>query len=1021
MSLAPLLLAAAVAAADTPQGPRLGASLTSAAVSPALGAVAEGAAVDVRLPVDWAAIETEAGVFDWSSLEEAVGTVKARGGHVTLVLGQDHPLHPRGDTGAQAPDPDWLLAWTTFARKAATAFPGAVSVLELGARPDRAFVPEAYAFALKTASLAARAEAKGAGTEIRIAQGAIGAESLPWQEKLWAADTAPYVDELPLELGPDADVTRTVRAALDATVLHPPAAKLTAVPLAGGGPFDALAAAVRALASGADASFPELPVEGPARDAAIRSTAGLASRLRDGYAPAPLGKLELKSPEGAPAEGASILGRFLRGKDFATLVVYKAPPSGAGETQARLMLDTADVKAPAVIDPAANASYPTGPAAVPGDNRRALRLLLSDAPLAVEWQRVSENVAGLETAPEDVEVQTSRGLTAEEIIARHQEVQKIQDDRLLRWTAHARADLHVKLAQGGSSLDIGIESNYFGRRGEDVEWEQVRYYVNGNLVTWKRIPEIPLLQPEKVVTLPLDLTFDKTYTYRLVGEDDVLGRRAYVLAFEPAASAAAKTLYRGRVFIDRETFVKLRVSAVQTRLEPPVISNDETSTYAPVLGPDGFTYWVPGHVDGQQLWTAAGRNFIIRRETAFSGYEINPTQESFDQALKAAYASKNQMLRDTEHGLRYLAPDEGGGRHVKEEQDTSQLFAAAGVLKDNALDSITPLAGVNWFDYNLFKRDIQFNVFFAGVYAYVNLTDPAIAGSRVDLGVEASLVALKLDDRLYVAGEEDETQRVRRRSQYLTGRVGHPIGSFGKVSLIGDVAWNRYDDSSEANDAIAAQNAANGTALAFALPSNHQVLAGTLQLEFNRRGYSVTANGAVAHRSSWEPWGLFDTVTGAFQGDAFDPDQQDYSTWSLTAFKEWYLPKFQKVKLELDYLGGSNLDRFSEYQFSSFIGGPSLPGFSGSGVRFDEGVVGRAGWAFNLANAIRFDVEVGQAHVRDRFGGQPFEDHTGVGLSFNVIGPWTTIWQGSYGRAIVSDIPALEGQQEFRVLVLKLF
>jgi len=251
--------------------------------------------------------------------------------------------------------------------------------------------------------------------------------------------------------------------------------------------------------------------------------------------------------------------------------------------------------------------------------------------------------------------------------------------------------------------------------------------------------------------------------------------------------------------------------------------------------------------------------------------------------------------------------------------------------------------------------------------------------------------------------------------------VGHPIGSFGKVSLIGDVAWNRYDDSEDANQALAADNAANGTSLAFRLPSNHQVLAGTLQLEFNRRGYSMTANGALAHRSSWEPWGLFDTTTGAFVDDAFDPGQKDYATWSLTGFKEWYLPKFQKVKLELTYLSGSNLDRYSEYQFSSFIGGPSLPGFSGSGVRFDEGAIGRAGWAFNLANAIRFDVEVGQAHVRDRFGGQPFQDHTGVGLSFNVVGPWTTIWQGSYGRAIVSDIPALEGQQEFRVLVLKLF
>jgi hypothetical protein len=429
---------------------------------------------------------------------------------------------------------------------------------------------------------------------------------------------------------------------------------------------------------------------------------------------------------------------------------------------------------------------------------------------------------------------------------------------------------------------------------------------------------------------------------------------------------------------------------------------------------------MPARVDGQQLWTAAGRNFIIRRETRFSDFRINPTEEEFARTLEEAYGSSHRMLRDTDHGLRYLEKDEAGGRQVKEDQDTSQLFAAAGALKDNSLDSVIPLAGVNWFDYDLFHRDIQINVFFAGVYAYVNLTDPSIAGSRVDLGVEASLRALKLDDKLYLGGAEDEAQRVRRWNQYLTGRVGYPLGSFGKVSLIADVAWNRYDDSEEANDALAAQNAANGTSLGFALPVNHQVLAGTLQLEFNRRGYSVTAAGSLAHRSAWRPWGLYDTTTGVFVVDALDPDQQEFATWSLIAFKEWYLPKFQKIKVELDYLGGSQLDRFSQYQFSSFLG-PSLPGFSGSGVRFDEGGIGRLGWAFNVANVIRFDVEAGHARVRDTFGGQPSQDHTGLGLSFNVVGPWTTIWQGSYGRAILSDIPALEGQQEFRVLVLKLF
>ena len=1012
--LAPLLLAAALSTgAEPPEGPGLGADLPAASV-PATGPLR------VRLQADWSSIEREDGTWDWSALSGAVEAARAGGGRVTLVVGFDHPRHPRGDSGAAAPDAAWLVAWTAFSRRAVAAFPGAIATLELGRRPDVAFAPEAYAFALKTASLAARSEATSAGTTLEIAQGVVGAGAIEWQRKLWALDAAPYVDVLPIEVAPDDDVEGVVRTFLDESALHPPAAALQVQAVGGAGPFDAESRAVRGLAAGSATAFAAVPEDEAARDAVVRSLQGLAARLRDGYQPAPTGGLALAAPEGGSFEGAAVLGRFLRSKDFTTLVVYRAPPRTEGEPQARLLLDTVDVRAPVVVDPSTGTSYPTGPGTVAGESKRALRVLLSEAPLIVEWQRVSQNAPGLDFAPEDVEVQSTRGLTAEEIIARHQGVQKNQDDRLLRWTAAGRDDLHVKLAQGGSSLDIGIESRYFGRQGQDLEWEQLRYYVNGNLVTWKRIPEIPLLQPEKVVTLPLDLTFDKTYAYRLVGEDDVEGRPAYVLAFEPAAAAAARTLYRGRVFIDRESFVKLRVSAVQTHLEPPVISNDETTTFGPVTGPDGVTYWMPARIDGQQLWTAAGRNFIIRRETRFTDVRINPAEDEFARELASAYASSHRMLRDTGKGLRYLEQEEGGGRRVKEEQDTSQLFAAAGLLKDNSLDSVIPLAGVNWFDYDLFHRDIQVNVFFAGVYAYVNLTDPSIGGSRVDLGVEASLRALKLEDKLYADGDEDLTQRVRRFNQYLTGRVGYPLGSFGKVSLIGDVAWNRYDDSDDAKAALAAENAANGTTTGFALPANNQVLAGTLQLEFNRRGYSVTAAGSLAHRSAWRPWGRFDTTTGEFENTALDPDQQDYATWSLVGFKEWYLPKFQKIKVELDYLSGSNLDRFSQYQFSSFLG-PSLPGFSGSGVRFDEAGIGRLGWAFNVANVIRFDVDAGYARVRDAFGGQPFQSHTGVGVSFNVVGPWTTIWQASYGRALFSDIAPLEGQQEFRVLVFKLF
>ena len=65
--------------------------------------------------------------------------------------------------------------------------------------------------------------------------------------------------------------------------------------------------------------------------------------------------------------------------------------------------------------------------------------------------------------------------------------------------------------------------------------------------------------------------------------------------------------------------------------------------------------------------------------------------------------------------------------------------------------------------------------------------------------------------KIYVDGAEDVSQRVLRRSQYLTGRLGYPLGEFFKVAAIGDVAWNAYGNSSEARNALEAQNAVNGT------------------------------------------------------------------------------------------------------------------------------------------------------------------------------------------------------------------
>jgi hypothetical protein len=87
-----------------------------------------------------------------------------------------------------------------------------------------------------------------------------------------------------------------------------------------------------------------------------------------------------------------------------------------------------------------------------------------------------------------------------------------------------------------------------------MEWEQREVYVNG--VRWRsqRLPEVALVQPEKVVNVPLDLSFDKRYEYRLHGRDTVEGRECYRIAFRPIYKTLS--LYEGTVWIDTETFAR---------------------------------------------------------------------------------------------------------------------------------------------------------------------------------------------------------------------------------------------------------------------------------------------------------------------------------------------------------------------------------------------------------------------------------------------------------------------------------
>jgi hypothetical protein len=967
----------------------------------------------VRLVARWSEIESTPGIYDWAILDDAVSRVAALGHEPVLCLTGGNALY--GAEGEAPLDGASLEAWIRFVRDAWRVFGGRVAVYQIWEAPDRgaladgspAIDPQVYAFFLKSSALALRAEARADDLEVRIAQGDVDASRIEWQRAVWDADSAPYVDVLPVRLSAGGDGTTgdLLADVFVESLGHPPAPELWAV--VDPGPADeSAAAAARALASAARVGL--VRVEDAVRDEELmRWAVGLDDIFAGGFGPAPLGGMKIEGGDGEELPGGMV-GHFLSDRTFEDLVVLDLGSLGEGD-EARLVVPS-DARDLRFLDPLTGWSTPLTTSKVQGG--REVRVPARPFPVAVSFRRPT-SAPGFDIPAEELEVARSRGLTAQEIIARYQEVQKEQDGRLERLMARGRVEFHYRLSQAGAGVDVAIESNYFWERGGELEWEQTDYYINGNHARWKKFPKLPLIQPEKVITVPLDLTLDRTYTYRLEGEGKVEERPAYILSFEPTDPDVTRSLYRGRVWIDMETFVRLKVSVVQTNLEAPVLSNEENDFYEPVVGPGGETYWLLGKVGGQQLWTVAGRSFVVERELVFTSYDINPDPELFRSRRAAAYASDNQMLRDTQQGFRYLDRQSDGTRVVKDKIESSQLFVAAGAFKDNSVDSVLPLAGVNYFNYDLWGKGLQTEVFFAGAFAFANLTDPEILGGRMDAALETTLTLFEGSDKVYAGDDEVVAERIETRDEEISGRVGFPLGDFLKLNLVADLTWVSYSEDKDGKDARQALG------LGFVLPPDDTVLTGTVQMTYDRKGYSTLAQGSWSSRSQWSDWGLTDP-SGQILNPDYDPSQKNFFHWRIGASKEWFLAKFQKIRGSVSYLDGSDMDRFSRYQFS-FFGGTRLNGFAGSGVRFDNGAIVRAGYSFNVFDVIQLNATVERARVEDRSTVVGAQDFTGLGLSGNLVGPWKTVIALSYGRALDSDVADLEGQQEFLLTVFKLF
>ena len=918
----------------------------------------------VSIPADWARNP------DWPALDRLVAA--ARGTRTPLTVTTALP------GGAEEEETlRYLATLSEHGGAAAETLGLSLTQAELSAallqEPDR------LAFVLKRLLAALRGSSEAA-----VLIGEVTPADLPLMEPLYARDFRAYVEGYSAEAsGPEGQPPEEVASFLQSYHLGAPL--LVHLPRVGSG----LAAQLLVLVSASrevtftDVASSDLP-------GAWRALNTLRRLLSPATGPGFGLTATSVSSSGSPRPDVGLLTLLDPETMVQTLLLV---PRVAGSPRGLLEISfpTGDVTAPLLFALPSGEKRDVGFTADPKKGETLFRVPWEGKPLLLSFSRLKTGTVG----SDQVTVSSVYRLPVEVILARHQSAIQPQNLFLDTLRREAQVDYHFKLPGGTGSLDVTFENTFFWEKGAGARWVQKRLLVNGVAWKGKTIPELPIVEPEKVNTLPLELTLGKDYTYRYVRDAQVEGYDCFEVEFVPAPGARG-SLYTGKVWINKSTYQKIQMTVRQLGLKEPMVSNEETDTYAPYEGPGGRVFWLLSRVRGQQIFSVAGQNVIGEREIRFGEPVAN--DPAYREEVKAAEASDLRILAETPGGLKYLEKQPDGTRRIQETPKTGRLFAAGGFYYDESLSAPLPLVGVNYFDYDFRKTRTQVNLLVAGAVNSLTASRVNLL-PRVDGFANAVLFAVPFEDRFFVGGREEKSLRVKTLREYASVGVGWRFHEFSKLSLSLGGRYLGYSRTSS-------------TAPGFVTPKDHFDWEADLGYDLAYRGWSLSADYEMHRRSDWKPWGT-DTSRNV---DA----NKDYAQWSLALSKAFYLPRFQKIAASLAWLDGKDLDRFSRYQFT-YLGRQSLAGFAGSGVRFDRGVIASVGYQFNLAEVVRFGVNLEHARVQPRKGTDLWQNHTGLGFSGSVAGPWQTFWTLDAGYALRSDIRPVQGDVTVALVVLKLW
>jgi hypothetical protein len=620
-----------------------------------------------------------------------------------------------------------------------------------------------------------------------------------------------------------------------------------------------------------------------------------------------------------------------------------------------------------------------------------------------------QSAAG-QTLYNTVEVNSGVELSVEEIIARWQQNREAQKQKLENYMASTFMSLHFESTNLEPGFDFSMQLKQFFSRDGPTELAQKEFYING--VKFGKNHEFPLpeIEPEKVMTQPLELKLNERYEYKLLGTEQVNGIVCFVVGVEPKVQDEA--LYSGKIWIDGTTFREVKQSLSQRGVKSNVLVNVETQNYEVVRDEKGNPFNLLRSMSAQQLLNAAGRDFVLQRTVEFSDYVINSS--NFTALLAVEHNSDDPMFRDTDQGLRSLRK-KNGARVLVDQSAKSIKSRVGGLMYGGTFNFPIPFFGTSTVDFDFHHTGAQLSTFFAGPILISDLSKQFRPKFR--LAVDLALTGVPGENRIYGNNTELLQGEVWTWEQTTGLRASWGATTHLSVTASNYFAYDNFLRTSQADEQ-------------YELPRNGLNILPGLEIKYSRKGYVFDAQGTRGERIGWRPFGcvsLAQNPPGCGSSSPNPPPenallaqrpQNAFTLYDADLNKDYYIRKFTKGGWDLSYWGGEQLDRFSRY-FPSFLTSPRLHGIPPGTDSFDAIAMANVHYGFNVLDLVKVDGMYAYARARNLDESLQFRKFDGLELNFNTPGPWSTLVQGTVSYALDGNIPRYNSRWAVYILIFK--